>query len=203
MPLLPSCQPPAVPLPASLGLDGQAPAPLAHSACLQAGLDSLGAVELRNAVSSAFSLELPATVTFDYPTLASLAAFVADNTSASGVDDAELAGDSLALMPHLSLDGTVDSSSSSGGMTALVAVSCRYPAPNSTSHSVAGCDFAPAGSTAGNAGLSGFSAAIAAGANLPSVVPPQRWDIDACYHPGAQPATACLAAEHLPSPGVS
>jgi hypothetical protein len=164
-------------------------------------------VELRNAVSSAFSLELPATVTFDYPTLASLAAFVADNTSAPHTDGAdELADDSLAVMPaHLSLDASEDSSSGSG-MTALVALSCRYPAPSSSSHSFTTCDFAPAGPTAGagNADLSGFSAAITAGANLPSLVPAQRWDIDACYHPGVQRAAAAplLCGQQVPaSPG--
>lgn len=36
-----------------------------------------GAVELKNAVSSKFGIELPATVTFDYPSTVALATFVA------------------------------------------------------------------------------------------------------------------------------
>ena len=44
---------------------------------MEAGLDSLGAVELRNSLSSTFGMEMPPTITFDYPTPAALAAFIA------------------------------------------------------------------------------------------------------------------------------
>ena len=48
-----------------------------HAVRLQAGLDSLGAVELRSAVSARFCIDAPATLAFDYPTVAALVAFVA------------------------------------------------------------------------------------------------------------------------------
>jgi hypothetical protein len=43
-------------------------------------------VELRNSVSAAFQLELPATATFDYPTITALAAFIAAKTLRAAPD---------------------------------------------------------------------------------------------------------------------
>ena len=50
---------------------------------MEAGLDSIGAVELRNAVSAKHGVELPATVTFDYPTIGKLAQYLAAKTAPS------------------------------------------------------------------------------------------------------------------------
>lgn len=44
---------------------------------MEAGLDSLGAVELRTSLESAFTCILPATVTFDYPSINALAKYIA------------------------------------------------------------------------------------------------------------------------------
>lgn len=50
----------------------------------QAGLDSLGTLELRNAIADAIGLELPATAAFDYPTTAALAAHIAAQLAPAG-----------------------------------------------------------------------------------------------------------------------
>ena len=48
---------------------------------MEAGLDSIGAVELRNAVNTKLGIELPATATFDYPSADALARFVVQQTA--------------------------------------------------------------------------------------------------------------------------
>ena len=50
---------------------------------MEAELDSMGSVELRTSLSARFGIELPATVTFDYPTPAALAKYMASVTASN------------------------------------------------------------------------------------------------------------------------
>lgn len=90
---------------------------------LQAGLDSLGAVELRNAVALEFDVDIPATAALDYPTIMSLAAFIS-----SQLAPAE------ALAPSkLRMAITADQQplKSAHMRTELVGMACVYPGSQS------------------------------------------------------------------------
>ena len=66
---------------------------------MEAGLDSLGAVELRTSLEAAFSMELPATVTFDYPSITALAKYIAgQQTQVSFVKGHRKFGDSYSCL---------------------------------------------------------------------------------------------------------
>ena len=46
---------------------------------MEAGLDSLGAMALRNSVSQHFAIDSPPTLVFDYPSIAAIAALLAQS----------------------------------------------------------------------------------------------------------------------------
>ena len=83
---------------------------------MEAGLDSLGAVELRNSLATRCDLDLPATLTFDYPTVAALAAYIDNNLAPARASRNAQA----TLLPALGSDGRHASTAS-----AIVGVSCR------------------------------------------------------------------------------
>ena len=91
---------------------------VASDIAVQAGLDSLGAVELRNAVADRFSVNLPATAVFDHPSPATLAAFVAALMAPAG-----FAG----MAPEKLLQGKVETRVDGRSVTGVTAISCSFP----------------------------------------------------------------------------
>lgn len=84
--------------------------------CLQAGLDSLGAVELRNALRADFGIEVPATLAFDYPTIKAIAGFVIATL-----------GPQPALMMEYGLHSPASFDKNTAFTTEILAAGCRYP----------------------------------------------------------------------------
>jgi len=64
---------------------------------MAAGLDSLGAVELRNGLESQLGLELPSTLVFDYPTINSISDYIRDNLITEDTDVVHVMDD----VPHI------------------------------------------------------------------------------------------------------
>ena len=99
-----------------------------------AGLDSLGAVELRNALSESFNMELPASLAFDYPTSAALIAYLmaffdddnnAKETSVDNTTGLSAAGSHF-YSAHLDVIGIVQPKKR---ITDVLGISCFLPKP--------------------------------------------------------------------------
>ncbi|MEU6965554.1 SDR family NAD(P)-dependent oxidoreductase [Streptomyces chrestomyceticus] len=85
------------------------------------GFDSLTAVELRNRLSTATGLRLPATAVFDYPTPVALAEFALDELIGSGAVPADAAPPAAADDSHAADSHTDDD------LVAIVGMACRFP----------------------------------------------------------------------------
>ncbi|CAL5223543.1 g6075 [Coccomyxa viridis] len=123
---------------------------------MEAGLDSLGAVELRNAISAAFAVDVPATVAFDYPTVAALASHISSKVAPQ---QARVALATTAVDVDL---GRAFRASISAGLQ-VTGIGCIYPGPKQ--------------------GVEGFWEAMQCGQTLQRCVPLERWDMDSLYDP--------------------
>lgn len=84
---------------------------------MEAGLDSIGAVELRNNLELRFSLQLPASLLFDYPTVQSLSRFLAASLQPLSNPQNDEAGWVTASQEDRA----------SSGAAAIIATACRFP----------------------------------------------------------------------------
>ncbi|MGB0694795.1 MAG: SDR family NAD(P)-dependent oxidoreductase, partial [Rhodospirillaceae bacterium] len=142
------------------------------------GLDSLMAVELRKKLAAASGQTLPATVVFDHPTTARLAAFLAERMPArEGTPEAAAAGAEPAPAPAPApTPAPVSVTSSPAPKRALedenatkdadaivvVGMACRFPGADSPE---------------------AYWDLLQAGRDALSEVPPGRWDMDQWYDP--------------------
>jgi 3-oxoacyl-(acyl-carrier-protein) synthase/acyl carrier protein len=129
---------------------------------MEAGLDSLGAVELRDRVAAAFQAEVPATLTFDYPSISAMSQYISQHHStASQPTSWQQYSSSSALVAHH------DPSQLHSSASEVAAISCRYPGA----------------ATEGGDSSNLFWNAFSSSAELQTVAPFDRWDMERAYSP--------------------
>ncbi|KAF8817748.1 putative type I fatty acid synthase, partial [Cardiosporidium cionae] len=145
---------------------GSSSAPLMDAPLQELGIDSIGAVDLRNAISSRLGVKLPATAMFDYPTLNALIEFI-NNTLAdqySEVGNAESLSDSV-YIPYRRTDTGV----------AVLGAGCRLPGSSSSA--------------------SAFFEMMQSGIDCGAEIPLTRWNMFAFYSQDASEADCCYARQ--------
>lgn len=92
---------------------------------MEAGMDSLSATELRSGLEQAFSLELPATITFDYPTTTALTKLVDDLLDRRTIE--KEISNTLIQRKALTQPTTSTTGDSIPKSTAIIGMAARYP----------------------------------------------------------------------------
>jgi len=156
------------------------PSASADAPLMEAGLDSLGAVELRTRLSSRLGAELPETLVFDFPTARQLTAHLLSLTAPGtpgSADSAATAEAAAAIARMLADPGLLHSATALAASrrgAAVTGKSCAMPAGVSSVDLLAG--------------------ATAAGCDLAGKVPPPRWDAQEA--PAGYSADAVARARH-------
>lgn len=125
---------------------------------MASGLDSLGAVQLRTAIGERFGVDLPPTAALDFPTASALSKHIEGMVGTADVDP-------RVISMRLSMNGDEVEAVNFSGTTWVVGLSCAYPG------------------LATEDSVQGFWHTAIMGEDLPSTIPPGRWDIDLLYTP--------------------
>jgi hypothetical protein len=172
-------------------------------------------VELRTTLGDAFNLDLPATITFDYPSISALAAFVASELQAQAEAEAEAAAAAAAAAAAeatraAEAAAVVDvpaafpgeaATARSASLVQPVALAVALPsqlavvatpplpaAPVAPATAIVGlaCRYPTTASSSGM-GATGFWTQAVGMADLLRRIPMQRWDVEQFYAPLPSP----------------
>ena len=125
-----------------------------HQGLRDVGMDSLMALELRNRLQRTTGKPLPATLTFDRPTVAALSAYIADEVLAVSDESTERAP----AAPVAAASAATDADD-----IAIVGIGCRFPGDADSSDA--------------------FWRLLHDGVDAISEIPADRWDVDEYFDP--------------------
>lgn len=138
---------------------------------MQAGLDSIGSVELNRAIAEHYDLTLPPTLVFDYPTLDSIAAFIATKLHTNNpYIDSNSKNDGWGLVPLAAPGFIAQPQTQEQALVGIAGVSCQFPGSINTD-------------------LFSFWTTVSTGSSLQKPIPLRKWDMDALFDPESTAAS--------------